>query len=195
VTVLFVVLVGYFLAPIVGLKPYSVAFAGCGVLAVAGAWSGRVAVSAIGEISWAVFPFVVGLFVAVRGLENLGIVGVLSEGLTRMTAGSPERLLAAAGATAVASNALNNLPAALIARSVLTRSHADAGTVLAALVGADVGPIITPFGSLATMLVLVLARREGHDVPARRIVTLGLWAAPVIVVATTLTLILVVARG
>ena len=49
-------------------------------------------------------------------------------------------------------------------------------------------PIITPFGSLATMLVIALARREGHEVRTGHFVVLGLWLAPVIVVATTLTL-------
>ena len=67
---------------------------------------------------------------------------------------------------------------------------AHAGSVLAALIGADVGPIITPFGSLATMLVLALAQREGEEVRSGRLVMLGLWAAPVMVVATTLVLTL-----
>jgi arsenical pump membrane protein len=107
-----------------------------------------------------------------------------------MRAGSPERIFAAAGATAFASNIMNNLPAALIARSVLLRSHAHMGTVLAALVGADVGPMVTPFGSLATMLVLAFARRDGVEVRTGRLVLLGLWAAPVIVALTALTLAL-----
>jgi arsenical pump membrane protein len=167
-----------------------VAFAGSGVLAVAGVAAGRVRVRAVGELSWGVFPFVVGLFVAVQGLENLGLVGVSVERLALMRPGSPEKLLATAGAVAAASNIMNNLPAALIARSVLLKSGAHAGTVLAALLGADVGPIVTPFGSLATMLVLVLARRSGEGVRTGRLVILGLWAAPVIVVASTLALIL-----
>ena len=132
----------------------------------------------------------VGLFVAVQGLENLGIIGLSSGWLAHMRPGSPEKLLAAAGATALASNIMNNLPAALIARSVLLAAHADTGTVLAALIGADVGPIITPFGSLATMLVIALARREGQEVRTGRFVILGLLAAPVITVATTLALTL-----
>jgi len=107
-----------------------------------------------------------------------------------MRPGSPGKLLAAAGATAFASNIMNNLPAALIARSVLLRSHAHTGTVLAALVGADAGPMITPFGSLATMLVLALARREGQEVSTGGLVMLGLWSVPVIVVAATLALAL-----
>jgi len=63
-------------------------------------------------------------------------------------------------------------------------SNAHMGTVL------DVGPMITPFGSVATMLVPAFARRAGVEVRARRLVLLGLWAVPVIVVLTTLTLAL-----
>jgi arsenical pump membrane protein len=110
-----------------------------------------------------------------------------------MRPGSPEQLFAAAGATASASNVMNNLPAALIARSVLMSWHAHTGTVLAALIGADAGSIVTPFGSLATMLVLTLARREGEEVRAASLVMFGLWAAPVIVATATLALALTVA--
>jgi arsenical pump membrane protein len=190
IVVLAVVLVGYFLAPLAGLEPYAIAFAGVGVLAIAGVMTGRVRVHAIGELSWGVFPFVVGLFVAVRGLENLGLVDESSTWLAQMTPDSPEKLLTAAGATALAANAMNNLPAALIVRSVLQTSHAHQVTVLAALVGADVGPIITPFGSLATMLVLVRARDGGEDIGAGRLVAFGAWAAPTLVFTTTLALAL-----
>jgi len=190
VTVLAIVLICYFLAPLMGLEPYVFAFAGSAVLAFAGVAGGRVRIRAVRELAWDLFPFVIGLFIAVQGLENLGIVGVESGWLASMRPGSPEKLLSAAGATALASNVMNNLPAALIARSVLLRSHSHMGTVLAALIGADAGPMITPFGSLATMLVLAFARRDGEEVHARRLVALGLWAVPVIVVLTTLTLAL-----
>jgi Na+/H+ antiporter NhaD/arsenite permease-like protein len=40
------------------------------------------------------------------------------------------------------------------------------------------------------MLVLALARREGEEVRTREFVMLGLWAAPLIVVATALVLAL-----
>jgi arsenical pump membrane protein len=190
VTVLAVVLICYFLAPLMGLEPYVFAFAGSAVLAFAGVAGGRVRIRAARELAWDLFPFVIGLFIAVQGLENLGIVGVESGWLASMRPGSPEKLLSAAGATALASNVMNNLPAALIARSVLLRSHSHMGTVLAALIGADAGPMITPFGSLATMLVLAFARRDGEEVHAGRLVLLGLWATPVIVILTVLALAL-----
>jgi arsenical pump membrane protein len=187
-SVLGAVLICYFLAPLIGLEPYVFAFAASAVLALAGTVSGRVHIGAAREIAWDIFPFVIGLFVAVQGLENLGIVAVSSGWLAEMKPGSPEKLLAAAGATAFASNLMNNLPAALIARSVLLRSHAHMGTVLAALVGANVGSMITPFGSLATMLVFAFARRDGEEVRAGQLVKLGLWAVPAIVVLTVLAL-------
>jgi arsenical pump membrane protein len=193
VTVLVVVLIGYFLAALAGLQPYAIAFAGSAVLVIAGAATGRLHIRAIGELSWSVFPFVIGLFVAVRGLENLGIIGASAAWLGHLRPGSTQQLFAAAGATAFASNLMNNLPAALIARSVLLASHAQTGTVLAALVGADAGSMITPFGSLATMLVLALARREGVEVRIGELVMFGLWAVPVIVLATALTLSAVMA--
>jgi arsenical pump membrane protein len=190
VTALVAVLPCYFLAPLMGLEPYVFAFAASAVLAVAGMANRRVQIGFVRELAWDLFPFVIGLFIAVQGLENLGIVDVSSGWLAEMRAGSPGKLLAAAGATALASNITNNLPAALIARSVLLRSHAHMGTVLAALIGANVGPMITPFGSLATMLVLAFARRDGEEVSAGQLVMLGLWAVPVILVLTTLALAL-----
>jgi Na+/H+ antiporter NhaD/arsenite permease-like protein len=50
--------------------------------------------------------------------------------------------------------------------------------------------MITPFGSLATMLVLAFARRDGVEVHTGKLVILGLWAVPAILVLTTLTLAL-----
>jgi len=188
ITVLVAVLVGYFLAPLLGLEPYVFAFAACAVLLFAGMANGRVHIRFVREIAWDLFPFVIGLFIAVQGLENLGIVGVASRWLAEMSPGTPQMLLATAGATAFASNIVNNLPAALIARSVLLSAHAHTGTVLAALIGSNAGPMITTFGSLATMLVLALARRDGEEVHTGQLVLLGLWAVPVIVVLTALSL-------
>jgi arsenical pump membrane protein len=186
--VLAIVLVGYFVAPLAGLEVYVVAFAGCAVLAVVGVTTGRLRLRLLGELSWSVFPFVVGLFITVRGLENLGIVDAASTWLRRAPP-SASTTFQVATATALAANLVNNLPAALIARSVLLAASAHPRVVLAALVGADAGPMITPFGSLATMLVLALARRDGVEVRTGSLVVFGLWAVPLIVLATTLVLV------
>jgi arsenical pump membrane protein len=184
VGVLVFVLAGYFAAPLVGVEPYAIAFVGAGVLALAGLVTGRVRASTLREMSWSVFPLVVGLFVAVQAIENVGIVPIASRWLASLHGHPDAGVAAISGATAVASNVMNNLPAALVARSTLVSAHADTTQALAALVGADVGPMITPFGSLATILVLTLARREGAELPAKRLLLVALWMTPLVLLAT-----------
>ncbi len=187
IVVLLSVLFGYFVAPSVGLEPYVVAFGGVAVLAVAGAITQRVRPRAVTEVSWGVFPFVIGLFVAVRGVENLGFSHAVSEWLAGMHTGSASKMLTTAALAAVASNVMNNLPAALLMRGILHDAQVHARPVFAALIGANAGPIVTPFGSLATMLVIALARRDGVRVSTRSILRLGAVLAPVLVLLTTLT--------
>ena len=187
IVVLIMVLVGYFLAPLADVEPYVIAFGGVVVLAVAGAVTRRVRLRAAGEVSWGVFPFVVGLFVAVRAVENLGFSPAVSAWLSRMHTGSASKMLTTAAITAAASNVMNNLPAALLMRSILHDAQVHARPVFAALIGANAGAIVTPFGSLATMLVMALARRDGVKVSTRSIVGLGAVLAPVLVMLTTLT--------
>ena len=188
VVVLGLVLVGYFVAPLFGVEAYVVAFAGSFALFAAGLVTGRVHPKALGELSWGVFPFVIGLFIAVRGLENLGVVELCSRWLVRLGPGSVPQLFASAGATALASNVTNNLPAALLARSVLLGSHTPISAALAALIGADAGSIVTPFGSLATMLVLAIASQEGVPVPLGRVMLIAALTALAVVLMGTLTL-------
>lgn len=184
------VLGGYFVAPLFDLEPYVVAFAGVAILAIAGAATQQVRVQAIREMSWSVFPLVIGLFVAVQGLENLGIVGPAAAWLARQGGHPALQLGAVAGATTVASNVMNNLPAALLARSTLAAAHADPRLALAALAGADVGALLMPLGSLATILVLTLARKAGAELPVRALIKLALWMTPLILLATVLPLLL-----
>jgi arsenical pump membrane protein len=182
------VLVGYFFAPLVAVEPYVIAFGGVAVLAVAGAVTGRVRPRVAAEVSWGVFPFVIGLFIAVRGVENLGFSPVVSAWLARMHAGSAGKMLTTAAITALASNVMNNLPAALLMRGVLHDARVHARPIFAALVGANAGSIVTPFGSLATMLVLALARQAGVTVSTKTVVGLGAVLAPILVVCATLAL-------
>jgi len=70
IAVLSVVLVCYFLAPLIGLEPYVFAFAASAVLAIAGLLAGRVQVRTVLELSWDLFPFVIGLSLPCRGLRT-----------------------------------------------------------------------------------------------------------------------------
>ncbi len=106
--------------------------------------------------------------------------------------GAIGRALATTGVTALASNAMNNLPAALVARArpLGALERAPGRLVYATLVGTNVGPNVVPFGSLATVLVLALARERGVRVSAWSFARAGLWTTPLVCVLASLAIAL-----
>lgn len=127
------------------------------------------------DVSWSVLLFVAGLLVVVQGLEDTGVTGAILHGwLGAGSGGAPNPVTAFAGA-ALGSNLINNLPMTLVTLSGLHPLGAAAvNPALAAALGADVGPNLTPIGSLATLLWLVLLRNRGIRVGARTYVAYGL---------------------
>lgn len=188
VGILCLVLAGYFAAPFVHLPPYAVGFAGCVGLMSWGIRTRRVGWGLVREISWPVFPFVVGLFIVIGGVENLGLTAPLAHCLALLQAHSLWGMLAVAGGAGAASNIVNNLPAALLARSVLVQAHAGAPLIYASLLGTNIGPNITLSGSLATLLVREAARKKGEDIMAKDFFAIGLCVTPLVLLAATLTL-------
>ncbi|MES1166195.1 MAG: ArsB/NhaD family transporter, partial [Verrucomicrobiota bacterium] len=191
--VLVLVSLGYFAGPPLGVPVYAVAFGGALALALYGAAPDGLLRAAswrwLGGVPFGAAGLAAGLFVVIRGIENVGLARLLVPAVGRL-ASRPLwiSLPVAAGATAVASNAVNNLPAALAARSILQQAHAPGALVLAALIGADVGPNVTIVGSLATVLVLTVARARGESVGARDLLRAGGLVTPVALVGATLAL-------
>jgi len=180
--VLAAVLVGYFLASRLAFPVWAVAFAGVTALLVLAVVRGVLKPAWFLELPVGIFPFVAGLFVLVRAVENLRLEGPAVVWLERPH--STLALLAGTtGATAVLSNALNNLPAVLLARSVLDAAAAPPPAVYGTLLGANVGPCLGVYGSLATVLVLDAARRRGVDVRGMELARLGLWLTPLLLLA------------
>lgn len=126
----------------------------------------------------------VSLFVLVQTAHAQGLTGFLAQ-----AAGSGEdfgALLQLAGAGAVASNAVNNLPAYLA-----LEPWAESPVRLASLlVGVNLGAVVTPWGSLATLLWYDRMRSLGVRVRWGRFIAAGLAAAVVTVVAATAALTL-----
>jgi arsenical pump membrane protein len=188
--VLGLVLAGYFLAPLARVEPYLVAFAGAAVLLGYGVRSGRVGLRVLRDLPWDLFPFVLGLFVVVRGVEHLGVAGAAAGWLERHAGAPFAGLVAGAAGTALAANVMNNLPAALLARSVIAGAHAEEPTVYGALLGADVGANVVPFGSLATMLVLSVAHKKGQPIRGVEVLRTGMWMTPLVLLAAAAALAL-----
>lgn len=131
------------------------------------------------KVSWSVIPLVAGLFVIVQGLENAGLVPLALIGL-RALARAPRVIadLAAGFSVALLSNGMNNLPAGLIASSVIHAYRQPGSLAAAVLIGVDLGPNLSVTGSLATILWLIALRREGVHITGWQFLKIGAVAMP-----------------
>ncbi len=130
--------------------------------------------------------FVIGLFLVVPTLSRWGLSEVM-HGLIG-TDNGPVGALRAAAAGAGLSNLANNLPAYTAGEAVIP---AENGTqLLALLIGTNVGPVVTPWASLATLIGLEFCRTHGVRVPMRRFVCTGFALALIATAATVAALLL-----
>jgi arsenical pump membrane protein len=84
-----------------------------------------------------------------------------------------------AGVTlALICNLVNNLPAGLLAGSVVSASRVPRQVADAVLIGVDLGPNLSVTGSLATILWLTALRRENQEVSAWSFLKLGILVMP-----------------
>ena len=131
---------------------------------------------------WLLMGGVAVLFVAVAAIHRAGLdralLAVAGQG------DGPLALLQIAGVGAVLSNAVNNLPAYALLEPVADTLQRS----LALLIGVNLGPLVTAWGSLATLLWRQRCRASGIDVGWREFATLGLVGVPVLVVTATVAL-------
>src|SRR6201986_695922 len=131
------------------------------------------------DIAWSVLPLVAGLFILVEGLNRTGVLPALARILKQASVAAPQATSWIAGIlVALASNLLNNLPVALIAATTTQAAQVPAHVTGAILIGVDLGPNLSVTGSLATILWLIVLRREGEHVGAAQFLRLGIVVMP-----------------
>jgi arsenical pump membrane protein len=190
VAVLALTLAGFAAASPLGIEPVWVAVAGALVLAVRTVATRRTrALDVLLAASPLFCLFVLALGVVVAAVTDRGL-GDLVAGLLPAGTSFPA-LLGLAAIAAVLANVVNNLPATLVLLAALGPTPAT-GAVLAVLIGVNIGPNLTPVGSLATLLWRrVLAARD-TPAPLRTFTVAGLATVPAALLAGTAALALVV---
>jgi arsenical pump membrane protein len=120
-------------------------------------------------IPWRLLVFVVGLFLVVQTVSMHGLHTVTHALIG--SSGDALGVLRAAATGAGLSNAVNNLPAYVAGEAVTPFANHD--QLLGLLIGTNVGPIITPWASLATLLWFERCRAYDAVVPLRRFMLTG----------------------
>jgi arsenical pump membrane protein len=137
-------------------------------------------------IPWRLLVFVTGLFLVVPTLSLRGLDAVMAALIG--SDGGALGAFRAAAAGAGLSNVLNNLPAYVAGEDVIPAANHD--QLLALLVGVNVGPLVTPWASLATLLWFEWCRRRGVRVPLLMFVLTGAGLAVTALAASVGALVL-----
>ena len=148
---------------------------------------------------WRIVAFLVGMYVVVYGLRNAGLIDILSRVLSGLAAHGTLAAVFGTGFVAAGLSAImNNMPTVMI--DALAIEHAAAPHLhqtlmaYANVVGSDLGPKLTPIGSLATLLWLDRLERRGLAIgwgyymkmgvlltlPVLAVTLFGLWGASAI---------------
>ncbi len=165
--VLAFLLIGIFALEPMGV-PISAVAALCAVVLLAVAAKGHVISTrrVMREAPWQIVIFSLGMYLVVFGLSNAGLSHYLATLLDRL---AEQGLWAAALGTgflaALLSSVMNNLPSVLIGALSIEASQSSGivreAMIYANIIGCDLGPKITPIGSLATLLWLHVLQRKG----------------------------------
>jgi arsenical pump membrane protein len=168
----------------VGLPPWAVASVAAAALVVATGWRARSLLRGL-SLPWVMAGGFALLTVIVSWAHDSGHLTWLTQAAG--TGSGVGDLLRVTGVSAMTSNVANNLPA------YLALEPAGAGSpvrLLAILIGANVGPLVTPWASLATLLWLQRCRARGVQWRLWRLALGGLACAGAAVVASTVALAL-----
>jgi arsenical pump membrane protein len=193
VVVLIVVGIAFVVASELRPSPVGVvAMSGAVALLVAMRFQGRLVWKRLASgISWSIFPFVAGMFLLARGLEQHGATRQLGSLMTVLVGQSTlQTVLVSTLFSAASSNLMNNVPAVAVMSATIPTIHQTTQPALlyGTLIGCDLGPNLTVVGSISTMIWLLILRRRKLEISALDYARLGVVVTPIMLVVSALIL-------
>lgn len=146
----------------------TVAFIGASIGLVTLLAAGKDALTLLKKVDYKTLLFFVGLFVVVGGLEQTGILKLLSSFIGAVSGGNLYLMIAIIIlVSAVASAFIDNIPFAATMIPVISDLAASQGVSLSILawalaMGTDIGGSATPIGASANVVGIATAAKEGY---------------------------------
>jgi len=165
--VLVLLLVGFFGLEPLGVPISAVAAAGALILLAVAAHGNVISTrKVLREAPWQIVIFSLGMYLVVYGLRNEGLTHYIARLLDYFAQGGIWGAAFGTGLlTAFLSSIMNNMPTVLVGALSIDGTNATGvvkdAMIYANVIGCDLGPKITPIGSLATLLWLHVLARKG----------------------------------
>jgi arsenical pump membrane protein len=136
---------------------------------------------------WQVVWFSIGLYVVVYGLKNGGLTDYISQIIKQLVAcGQTTAILGTGFISAVMSSIMNNMPTVMIMDIAIKESNSGIlqnTLAYANIIGCNLGPKMTPIGSLATLLWLHVLDKKGVHIGWIDYMKVGFTITPIVLLS------------
>ncbi|MGA9045900.1 arsenic transporter [Sulfuricurvum sp.] len=172
-------MVGYFIGDAYHLPISVFALGGALVfLAIATYFKATKPIMTIKAAPWQVVWFSIGLYVVVYGLKNGGLTtylaGIISE---LQSMGNVYAIIGTGFLSAILSSVMNNMPTIMV-MDIAIAEAGNSALAYANIIGCNLGPKMTPIGSLATLLWLHVLAQKGVNIGWGEYMKVGLVITP-----------------
>jgi len=141
---------------------------------------------------WQVVWFSIGLYVVVYGLKNAGLTDIIASWITTLSHQSTAIAIIGTGfLSGIISAVMNNMPTIMIMDIAIDKVGyiGNEALVYANILGSNLGPKMTPIGSLATLLWLHVLAQKGVKIGWGEYMKVGLVITPPVLFVALLGLI------
>lgn len=183
-------LVGYFIADIYHIPVSIFALGGALAFLALGAYFKAVKPLMTLKIApWQVVWFSIGLYVVVFGLKNAGLTDEIAKMIVALQDMSQTHAVYGIGfLSALLSSVMNNMPTVMVMDIALDQANAQ-HLAYANILGCNLGPKMTPIGSLATLLWLHVLANKGVKIGWGEYMKVGLVITPPVLAVALLGLL------
>lgn len=184
ISIVIFVRAGFFILTPFGVPMEALAIGGAAAL-IAVRWvkSKKGITDIVKRTPWHIFLFAFGMYVLVYGLHNIGLSHFLTLHLKEYVDSSLLGGIFISGMLlTVLSNILNNLPAVMIGTLAVVDMGLDTHTLqvayLAIVLGSDVGALLTPIGTLATLIWMFILKSNNIHISWKEYIKLAFIVIP-----------------